>query len=190
MLLSRLVVWRRAGARVAQILHGRGYDIPGVLMIDSPCPVGSDPLPKSVVDYVYRSKGISKSAAPVIAAQFAHHTRFLCENMQRCTVARGTKYLMLQSSDTIDTIRLCGTKFPWLADQESRRAALAQWEDIIRQSLSVLPIPGNHFEPFDDQNVSSPTLLSVCMCVLKRSWGSFTDRCLIATATSGILDSD
>ncbi|KAL4900541.1 hypothetical protein BDW74DRAFT_182627 [Aspergillus multicolor] len=142
---------------VANILDRRGYDVPGVILIDSPCPVGSDPLPKAVVEYVYQSKGISLSppAASIVAAQFQHHTRFLCENVQHHTVHPSREYVMLHCKDTIDTVGICGVEFPWLADEECRKAALARWSDIVGRPLKVHPIPGNHFEPFDGKNIDA-----------------------------------
>lgn len=138
-----------------------------VIMIDSPCPHNLEPLPQPIVKHVLSAKELSTSAISVIAAQFQHHARFLAEYSSQEAIAQavipeGRKYFMLQSSNTIDTRRLCGVDHPWLSDNQCRDAALAQWERLLRRQLTVLKIPGNHFEPFEPQNVSSLTESHYC----------------------------
>lgn len=128
-------------------------------MIDSPCPHDLEPLPQTVVRHMLSTKGLSPSTESIIAAQFKHHARLLAEYSSQGIISEGIipndrKYFMLHSADTLDTFRLYGADFPWLSDEQCREAALAQWERLLGRSLAVLRIPGNHFEPFEPQNVS------------------------------------
>ena len=43
----------------------------------------------------------------------------------------------------------------WLADRRDSSKAVAGWEEVIGTQIPVLDIPGNHFEPFQPQNVSN-----------------------------------
>ncbi|EED21054.1 polyketide synthase, putative [Talaromyces stipitatus ATCC 10500] len=152
---------------VAQSLEREGCRTLAVIMIDSPCPHNLEPLPQPIVKHVLSAKELSTSAISVITAQFQHHARFLAEYSSQETIAQdvipeGRKYFMLQSSSTIDTRRLCGADHPWLSDNQCREAALAQWERLLARQLTVLKIPGNHFEPFEPQNVSSLTESHCC----------------------------
>lgn len=61
---------------------------------------------------------------------------------------------MLRSQDTFDSEGLCGVRYPWLSDQQTRSQAIIAWEKLIGQTIKVFDIPGNHFEAFALQNVS------------------------------------
>lgn len=60
---------------------------------------------------------------------------------------------MLQSKDTLDTEALCGVRYDWLSRQDVRDAAIAEWESLVGGPVQVVPIAGNHFEPFIDDKV-------------------------------------
>lgn len=61
---------------------------------------------------------------------------------------------MLHSDQVLETTRLCGVSYPWLESQQHRAQAIRQWECLLSRSLTIYSIPGNHFEPFNDEYVS------------------------------------
>ena len=42
---------------------------------------------------------------------------------------------------------------PWLQDRSDPRTGVDGWENIVKSKISVVDIPGNHFQPFDAENV-------------------------------------
>lgn len=59
---------------------------------------------------------------------------------------------MLRSRDTLDTAALCGVTYEWLSSQKARNHAINGWEQVVGGKIEVLEIPGNHFQPFAEQN--------------------------------------
>jgi len=59
----------------------------------------------------------------------------------------------LRSREILDTETACGVRYPWLSSQEARDTAIQGWGRLVGAHVQVLPIPGNHFEPFLPQNV-------------------------------------
>jgi hypothetical protein len=70
---------------------------------------------------------------------------------------------MLQCEDVLDTTNLCGVHYPFLEDQAARAHNNHAWEKFLNQKISVLMIPGNHFEPFKPENVSEPGVSALKM---------------------------
>lgn len=141
---------------VAQQLESRECSTLGVILIDSPCPLNHQPLPKPVIDYILSpiSKSEPTGGISMIADQFSHHARFLSEYHPDTQIDKERTYIMLQSVECFETTRLCGVKYPWLEDADARSESLRNWERVLGRQLSVLEIPGNHFEPFKPDNVS------------------------------------
>ncbi|KAM0306263.1 hypothetical protein ACHAPM_000824 [Fusarium culmorum] len=74
---------------------------------------------------------------------------------------------MLQSKDTLDTEALCGVRYDWLSRQDVRDAAITEWESLVGGPVQVVPIAGNHFEPFLDDKVTetSSQLWQACQYI-------------------------
>src|SRR5262249_35114535 len=66
---------------------------------------------------------------------------------------RGLRTVMLRSQDVLDTEALWAVRYDWLSRQDTRAAAVIAWEGLVSDHVEVLPIPGNHFEPFLKDNV-------------------------------------
>lgn len=64
---------------------------------------------------------------------------------------------MLCSRDVLDTEALYGVKYDWLSRQDTRDAAIGTWEKLVGGHIDVLPIPGNHFQPFVKDKVYIPS---------------------------------
>ncbi|KAL4890075.1 beta-ketoacyl synthase [Aspergillus ambiguus] len=138
---------------VAQQLDTFGYTTLAVLLIDSPCPSDHQPLPEQVVNYILGPKRLPSPVLTTMSSQFKSHAQFLAGYSVQQPIPRTRKYVMLHSEQVLDTTRLCGVPYPWLESRQDRVLALRQWERILERSLVVYDIPGNHFEPFNDENV-------------------------------------
>ena len=132
----------------------------GVIIIDSPCPVNHQPLPEPVIQHIVkpimetRTPAGQKSAA-ALASQFRTHAELLSQYRAEPTTSEdGLRCVMLRSQDTMGTTTLCGVSYPWLEDQDARSQSIKDWERLVGHPMEVLPIPGNHFEPFTSPHVS------------------------------------
>lgn len=141
----------------AHQLRDEGKDVRGIVLIDSPYPVNHEPLPDAVIAHVSKagSKNDSNHATlQRISKQFQANSTMLGKYKPPQSSQPFPKVVLLRSRDTFDSEGLCGVKYPWLSDQQTRSQAIAAWEKLIGQSIQVLEIPGNHFEVFAQQNVS------------------------------------
>lgn len=79
------------------------------------------------------------------------------------------KLVLLRSREGFNTEGLNAPKNEWLEERADVRASVEGWEKIVHTEVSVRDIPGNHFEPFDEANVSFPIyfFISFCRVVLK-----------------------
>lgn len=132
--------------------------VKGVVLIDSPCPRDHDPLPEVVIQHILKplknASSTGKDYASAIAFQFRTHADFLSRYRPRPFLfEHGVCCVMLQSQETMDTSRSCGVAYPWLESEEARSSSIKEWEEIAGHHMDVLPIPGNHFEPFMPCNV-------------------------------------
>lgn len=145
---------------VARQLLQLHWDVKGVILIDSPCPKNHQPLPEPIIQHILRPLFKTNSTAQensiaAVAAQFHAHAGFLSDYLPSPTFPpKDLRYVMLRNEETMDTSHLCGVAYPWLDDQEARSRSIKDWEDIVGCQITVLGIPGNHFEPFASQHVS------------------------------------
>lgn len=144
---------------VAQCLDRLDEQVLAVIMIDSPCPEDLEPLPSAIVKYVLGQKNLSYSTESVITAQFQKHAQFLGEyssqkRVRQEVIAKERKYFMIYCEGTLNTMQTCGLDHSWLSNQNFREQALKRWEQILGRSLSILRMPGNHFQAFDSAYVS------------------------------------
>ena len=96
-----------------------------------------------------------------VSSQFHTHAQFLAEYSIQTPIPLARKYVMLHSKQVFETSRLCGVPYPWLESQQYRALELRQWEGLLSRPLTVYDIPGNHFEPFNDENVGYSLRLKV-----------------------------
>ena len=61
---------------------------------------------------------------------------------------------MLSSQEDLDTESLCGIRYDWLCEKSVRDRDIQRWNSLVNNPLTVFNIPGNHFEPFEEDNVS------------------------------------
>lgn len=144
--------------QAAQRLSKAGFQVKGLVLIDSPCPSKHEPLPEKIVDHIlkshlpYANPGISN-----IMSEFKRNAALLAkfdpldfDNTRHAKI----KTVYLQSRETFNTEELCGLRYDWLSNQQVRATAIRDWEALVGDKIEVLPIPGNHFQPFEPEFVS------------------------------------
>ncbi|KAI8183316.1 thioesterase domain-containing protein [Colletotrichum sp. SAR 10_65] len=146
----------------ARQLLSKGFEVKGLVLIDSPSPVNHKPLPKEIITSITSSN--RSDGQP----QEGKHNAALEEEFQRnasllerygadpsaMTRMPGLKTVMLRSQDVMDTESLVGLRCDWLSNQNDRDASIAAWENLVCGHIKVLPIPGNHFEAFSPANIA------------------------------------
>ena len=91
-----------------------------------------------------------------IITEFKQNADLLADfNPKDFDASKDTKIrtVYLRSQETLDTETACGVRYPWLSSQAARDSAIQGWEGLVGAPVKVLPVPGNHFEPFLPQNV-------------------------------------
>lgn len=145
----------------ARQLMATGFNVKGLVLIDSPSPIEHQPLPESIISHIIKSntqtsqrtkgsKALSKEfqfCASLLGSYNPRPSSADTSVARLCTV-------LLKSEDTIDTEALYGVGYEWLSSKKARDAEVIDWEELVGGPVKVLPIPGNHFEPFCQQNVS------------------------------------
>ncbi len=142
---------------LARQLLQKGEQIKGIVLIDSPYPIDHEPLPNAIISHITESGSTNDSGSAGrqrVSAQFQANAALLGKYKPPAIRIGFPKIIMLRSRETLDSERLCGVRYPWLSDQNTRSEAILAWEKLVRQKISVLDIPGNHFETFAPQNVS------------------------------------
>ncbi|ROT35234.1 phenolpthiocerol synthesis polyketide synthase ppsA [Sodiomyces alkalinus F11] len=146
---------------VSRQLRRRGNSAAGIILVDSPFPLGHQALPAEVISHVvggsYQGQGRVQSAAAnharsCIEAQFRRHARFL-EKYEPRPETEDVPCVAILCKQTMDTQALCGVPYPWLADSESREQSLKDWEGLLGRNISVLRVNSNHFNLFDAANI-------------------------------------
>lgn len=153
----------------ARILLQIGHGVAGVILIDSPPPVHHQPLSPAVI-----------AAVTSGGQQNAEHAgdrkrRIAVRDLMSRSFASCAKMLAAFTPDSkpapprIVLLRSReGFRLPkkeeggseeepenaWLQDREDPGTGVAGWESVVKSKISVVDIPGNHFQPFDAENVS------------------------------------
>ncbi|RGP61684.1 polyketide synthase [Fusarium sporotrichioides] len=139
----------------ARLLSMRGIEVKGLVLIDSPSPINHEPLPFKIISSIISSTDRPGSTS-ALEDEFLSNASLLGRySPERLSLSTGKtlKTVVLQSQDTLDTEALYGVRYDWLSRQDVRDAAIMDWEKLVGGPVTVLPIAGNHFEPFIDDNV-------------------------------------
>lgn len=144
---------------VSRQLRQRGKPPRGIILIDSPTPIGHEPLPKEVISHVVsktasqRGSEAAAEARSCIEAQFRRHAGLL-QKYDPLPEEGDVQCVSISCVRTMDTQELCGVSYPWLAEDGFRRESLRSWERLLKQSIAVLEVDCNHFEVFEPSYVS------------------------------------
>lgn len=143
----------------ARQLIANGFEVKGLVLIDSPNPINHEPLPKEVIASITKSNNQPGTTTERTAMEEEfHYNASLLGQYEAVPLSSSNttklRAVMLRSREVMDTENLCGVSYEWLSDQNARSDAIAAWEGLVGGHLEVLSIPGNHFEPFTRNNVS------------------------------------
>lgn len=143
----------------ARQLTAQGLEVKGLILIDSPSPIDHEPLPAAVISSIIKPSGQAHSFSSnriALEDEFSSNAHLLGTYQPEpfsSTNGKGLKTIMLRSQDVLDTEALYGVRYDWLSRQDTRAAAIVDWEELVGGHVEILPIPGNHFEPFLKENV-------------------------------------
>ena len=159
--------WSFGGVVAFMMTHlASTYDmrVKGLILIDTPLPIHHKPLPEPLIAHISGRSNLpvaknptSKGIKDKIQFQFSHNAGMLGHfEPPRTGLKTICPTMILRSQDIFDSLGLCGVQYPWLASQDARDEAIQRWEEelIQRNDVGIFSIPGNHFEPFQDDNVS------------------------------------
>lgn len=146
---------------VALQLRKLKHQVVGLILIDSPFPINHKPIPDKVIRYITSSTfrfGVAQKLQEYVITQFRLNSSFLSSYVPQMDGLLDIPVVMLSSRDVLNTDQLCGVPYQWLSDRNTRQDEIKKWNTLIHGQLSVLEIPGNHFEPFEEDNVCIPPL--------------------------------
>ncbi|KZT73005.1 ketoacyl-synt-domain-containing protein [Daedalea quercina L-15889] len=145
---------------VARMLIARGTRVIGLLLIDSPRPQISGELPEAVIDAVVGAKVANPRHAELVRLQMRYASNALRDYDPRQSPASHValpKAVMLRSQDGYDLDVKDGETAEFLTDRRDPAKSVDGWERLLCATVPVLDIPGNHFQPFEPENVKTVT---------------------------------
>ncbi|KAL0577637.1 polyketide beta-ketoacyl-synthase [Marasmius crinis-equi] len=137
----------------ARQMMAAGGDVRGVLLIDSPSPINHVPLSSSLIDAVVNTEGRPSQSEvhQLVKNQFRLNSRMLGKYHPSATGPH-PPLILLRSSEGLE---LQHVDVPsWLSDRSDSRKSVAGWEQLTGAPVTVIDIPGNHFEPFMATNIA------------------------------------
>ncbi|KAG2123824.1 polyketide synthase [Suillus clintonianus] len=148
----------------AKRLVQHGVRVHGIVLIDSPCPGKHVPLSSSVIDHVTKahSKGIDSGTLNLVAEQFKESSRLLSVYNPSREGKLEVPVVLLRSSEGYAPPGL--TVPDWLQHRGSEGAVVSEWEAFTRSPVKTWSIPGDHFGPFNPENIeqTSQQLKDAC----------------------------
>lgn len=177
----------------ARILMGRGQRVKGVVLIDSPPPVGHVPLSDAIIEAVTAqpverdaaAKAAAKAVSPVASAirKLVQQSFRICaglignfsDSVGTCPQKLSTsatsapRVVLLRSAagwtPPQDFASSVGEmENPWLQDRRDQSLATAGWEMLTGAPIQCVDIPGNHFQVFDAPNITAVSAALVDVC--------------------------
>ncbi|ESK95806.1 polyketide synthase [Moniliophthora roreri MCA 2997] len=138
---------------VALQLQIRRITVQGIILIDSPNPMGHVPLSGPLIQAAMECNSIDRSSlGPVIVSQFEECIRLLQCYDPHSTGGTCPPLVMLRSSRGFECTDISSVP-NWLSDRSNPRLSVSGWEDLTEQPVKIIDIPGHHFEPFQAVNI-------------------------------------
>ncbi|KAJ3497537.1 hypothetical protein NLG97_g1826 [Lecanicillium saksenae] len=174
----------------ARILMAQGYQVKGVVLIDSPPPVGHIPLSDAIIDAVTSqsadrdSSDATKPVSPVASAirKLVQQSFKICAGLIG-DFSQGIDAHLRDLPESIGPVPhvvllrssagwtapegytgVGKMENPWLQDRKNRSLATAGWELLTGRPIQCVDIPGNHFQVFDAPNVPAVSAALVDAC--------------------------
>jgi hypothetical protein len=132
-----------------------GTQVKGVLLIDSPVPANHTPLPDALLDHVANQGGQRPCSeiGKLVKAQFKMNSHILGNYNPLSSQGPFPPLAFLRSSEGFNPPEVPDVPL-WLADRSDPEQVVAGWERLVGCHMKVWGIPGHHFRPFDNSNVS------------------------------------
>ena len=149
----------------ARNLMKSGREIVGVVMIDPPPAIDHKPLSSEIIAAVTdageksdgrRTSPLREAVREITKKGFTSSADMLGvfqsgrapetgRPLPRIFLLRAAEGFKLLSGEVEN---------PWLQDRSDPGTGVAEWEGLVKGKVSVISIPGNHFQVFDPPNVS------------------------------------
>ncbi|OAX36486.1 putative polyketide synthase [Rhizopogon vinicolor AM-OR11-026] len=150
---------------IARRLVRHGRHVLGIILIDSPCPGKHGSLPTSVIEHITKShsRGCDSETMRLVEKQFRESSRLLSAYNPFLEDDFRVPIVLLRSSEGFTPSGLNDVP-DWLQHREKEDVVIAEWEAFTHSTVKTWSIPGNHFEPFDAENVdrTSQQLIDAC----------------------------
>ncbi|KAL9045074.1 MAG: hypothetical protein Q9214_001839 [Letrouitia sp. 1 TL-2023] len=156
---------------VSRILLSRNLRVRGLLLVDSPPPLNHQPLPIEVIDAVTKPSSRYEPQSKIrdaVREQFITNTAHLADFKPKRLNGRYPDTVLLRSKEGFDASGLGSRPHRWLEDRSETRYAVEGWEEIIGHDVKLIDIPGNHFEVFDENNISTTSIAIEKACAIVR----------------------
>ncbi|KAI5360200.1 putative thioesterase, Acyl transferase domain superfamily, phosphopantetheine binding ACP [Septoria linicola] len=147
-----------------RILSLGGIQVLGVVLIDPPPPMNHQPIAQETIEVAMaatlkasrpRSREVADFEAAIAALTIRNNLRRAAllgkyrpsieVPMPRITLLRSVEGLDLGVKDLPEN--------EWLHDRSDKSVCTGTWEDLMRHPIDVLDIPGDHFTPFEADNI-------------------------------------
>ena len=141
---------------MARMLIASGTQVRGLVLIDSPYPQMGVQLPEAVISAVVSAKVSNRRHAELVQLQMRYASNALLKFDPALSPASHValpETVMLRSRDGYD-VDVAGCDIAkFLADRRDPATLVVGWEKLLGRPVPVLDIPGNHFQPFEPENV-------------------------------------
>lgn len=135
-----------------------GFDVKGVILVDSPCPTDHVALSMILVDHVV-AQGSSSLSETGMMGSVKEQLRKSSELLKSYSLSSDGPYpcvAFLRSREGVKVeSELMQEELPvWLIDRDEPETTTRGWETLLKGKLKRWDIPGDHFQPFLPENVS------------------------------------
>ncbi len=96
---------------------------------------------------------MTRAINKAVLRQFTLNTALLVK-FEPAPMPTQPKMILLRSREGFDASGLACKRHAWLEDREDQRSAVEGWETVVGAKVEVIDVPGNHFEVFEENNVS------------------------------------
>lgn len=139
---------------VARVLRALSLSVKGVILIDSSSPFICTELNADVINHVLDNiKSVDARSRDLCQLQFSMSSRLLSEYKPSLPEeGLAIPIVFLRSMGGFNPPNL--TDVPtWLANRTNADSVISGWDALSGSPIRVIDIPGNHFQPFESENV-------------------------------------
>jgi len=136
-----------------------GFDVKGVVLVDSPCPTDHVTLSGILVDQIVAQGRPSRSETEMMGS-VKEQLRKSSELLKRYSPPSDGPYpcvafLRSREGVKVESESMREGISVWLTDRVGPETTIGGWETLLNGKVRRWDIPGNHFRPFLPENVSA-----------------------------------